>query len=128
MQPVPAWILSLAALMQPPAGVAPAAPRATFACSLQAGPRDAQVEALRALRAHSRTVTELPDGYAFVFPDDAGVAALLQVILAERRCCPFFRFELILDPDLGPVTLRARGPAGAKPFIRELLGAEEPAR
>lgn len=128
MPPVSAWILSLAALAQPAPGPAPAAPPEPFACSLRGGARDAQVAALHALATRSRTVEELPDGYAFVFAGDAGAVDLLHVVLAERRCCPFFRFELDFSPDLGPVTLRARGPADAKPFIRELLGADGPAR
>ncbi len=28
----------------------------------------------------------------------------------ERRCCPFFRFALVLDPDDGPLTMTITGP------------------
>lgn len=121
MHRIPVWILSLAALAQ---HVTPA----PLACTLLGNDRERQVAALRELRDTSRSLEELPDGYAFIFNDDAAAAALLQVVLAERRCCPFFTFELILAADLGPVTLRVHGPAGAKDFIRDLLGGEAPAR
>lgn len=61
---------------------------------------------------------ELQDGYEFLFPGtDALAAKLLQFITTERECCRFFTFELIFDPNLGPIRLRLRGPEGAKGFI-----------
>ncbi len=61
---------------------------------------------------------ELPDGYEFLFPGtDALAAKLLQFITQERDCCRFFTFELIFDPNLGPIRLRLRGPEGTKEFI-----------
>jgi hypothetical protein len=35
----------------------------------------------------------------------------------ERRCCPFFVFELELGPDEGPLWLRVTGGPGIKEFI-----------
>lgn len=144
MHRIPVWILSLAALAHLPAAAAALPPTVTaspatggvgkdvqpapLACMLQGNDRERQLAALRELRDTSRSLEELPDGYAFVFNDDTAAAALLQVVLAERRCCPFFTFELILPADLGPVTLRVHGPTDAKAFIRDLLGGEAPAR
>jgi hypothetical protein len=60
-------------------------------------------------------VDELEDGYAFVFPGSAEWAArLVELVNAERTCCPFFAFELVFQPDLGPVLLKIRRPEGAK--------------
>jgi len=50
------------------------------------------------------------------------VAGLLEVIVAERACCPFFTFELIFTPDQGPLWLRLLGPEGAKEVARTMLG------
>ena len=62
--------------------------------------------------------TELEDGYEFLFPGtDTWAARLLQFIKEERECCRFFTFELIFDPNLGPLRLRLRGPEGTKGFI-----------
>ena len=61
---------------------------------------------------------ELEDGYEFLFPGtDASAAKLLQFVTSERDCCRFFTFELIFEPNLGPIKLRLRGPEGTKGFI-----------
>jgi hypothetical protein len=63
---------------------------------------------------------ELDDGYAFVFPGEAAWAEkLVGFVVAERECCPFFSFELRFEPGGGPISLRVRGPEGAKEFVRE---------
>ena len=63
-------------------------------------------------------VSELPDGYAFRFPGERAWAdKLLAFISSERECCPFFTFELLFEPDGGPISLRMRGPEGTKEFI-----------
>ena len=49
------------------------------------------------------------------------IALLAKVITAERECCPFLRFELTAEPNLGPVTLSVTGPVAAKPFLKKLL-------
>jgi hypothetical protein len=68
-------------------------------------------------------VEELPDGYGMRFPDaEAMTARLVEFISFERRCCPFFTFELVFEPQEGPLWLRLRGPEGVKAFIREELG------
>lgn len=61
---------------------------------------------------------ELDDGYAFRFPSDDGwVRSLTEYVLYERGCCPFFRFEIILEPDGGSTWLRLRGGEDVKRFI-----------
>lgn len=74
----------------------------------------------RDLFAFAEHVAELPDGYAWRFPgDSAWHAKLLAFVATERRCCGFFRIELVFAPGLGPVELTLRGPEGTKAFIRE---------
>ena len=70
-------------------------------------------------------VSELNDGYEFAFPGGVGWAKrLVAFIDAERACCPFFTFELRFEPHGGRISLRMRGPEGAKEFVKaELLDA-----
>ena len=46
---------------------------------------------------------------------------LLDFIVFERACCPFFTFELTFEPDSGPIWLRLRGQEGVKEFIKQDL-------
>ena len=67
-------------------------------------------------------VKELEDGYAIRFPaTDEWVAQITQFIVVERTCCPFFIFELVFEPNQGPVWLKVRGPEGVKEFLRNGL-------
>ncbi len=70
----------------------------------------------------SRSITktrELPNGYAFEL--DSTRLSLRQLAAwtdFERRCCPFFDFQLAVRPSSGPLTLRLTGQHGIKMFIR----------
>jgi hypothetical protein len=69
-------------------------------------------------------VDELEDGYQFHFPGSAEWAArLTEFIVFERGCCPFFTFELIFEPEGGPIRLRVLGPEGAKEIAAELAAS-----
>lgn len=72
-----------------------------------------------AIKLHSsvQEVKELKNGFAFKLPADA-VVATSQWINYERKCCPFFDFELQIAKDEGPVWLRITGDKGIKDFIR----------
>jgi hypothetical protein len=78
------------------------------------------------LLAHFRSAVieteELPNGYAFRVPGDGKWFAITaEMIVAERECCPFLAFELVAQPNMGPVTVRVTGPAGAKEFLKTIL-------
>jgi hypothetical protein len=45
------------------------------------------------------------------------LAQLAEWISFERKCCPFFKFEIELEPESGPVWLSLTGRAGVKEFI-----------
>ena len=90
-----------------------------IACSLAGGEQERRREAVGGLFTTSRLVGELEDGYRFAFPGYAGWAMrLMEFVVSERSCCPFFRFELDFRPG-GEILLRTRGPAGTKQFISE---------
>jgi hypothetical protein len=68
------------------------------------------------------TTDELADGYLFRIPGDKKwIAVVADLIMAERECCPFLRFELVAEPGMGPITLRMTGPPGTKDFIKSFL-------
>jgi len=65
---------------------------------------------------------ELRDGYAFCVPGDGkSIATIAEMIVAERECCPFLTFELVAQPDMGPVIVRVTGPAGSRDFLKTVL-------
>lgn len=65
---------------------------------------------------------ELSGGYVFRVPGDKKSLALVaDLILAERECCPFLKFELTAEPQMGPLALRVTGPNGTKEFLRTIL-------
>ena len=48
-----------------------------------------------------------------------------ELAVAEQRCCPFFRFTLVLDG--GMVQLTVQAPPEAAPFLASLTGpTDEP--
>lgn len=64
-------------------------------------------------------VEELPDGYAFHFPNEPGAfMALANFVEHERQCCPFFHFEIEVAPHGGPFRLRMTGVEGVKEYMQ----------
>ena len=64
-----------------------------------------------------------PDGVALRYaPEPASIAALAELIQVERRCCPFLRFRLTVEPGGGPIWLELTGPAGTREFLASELG------
>jgi hypothetical protein len=89
-----------------------------IACTLTGAEHAQRQQAVRDLFRNVDTVQELPDGYAFRFPsDDYAFTSLAEFIAVERRCCPFFTFALIAEPDGGPLWLHLRGSAEIKAFV-----------
>jgi hypothetical protein len=75
---------------------------------------------LPSLIAGAEAREELEDGYRFRFAKADVLAHLLRVIEAERKCCRFLRFEVLLEPDLGPISLTVTGPPGTREFLAAL--------
>ena len=95
------------------------AKRLPVACELsEGGQRSRREEISRELFSGCRDVRELEDGYEFVFPGgEEWIEGLARFVAVERGCCRFFAFELLFEPNLGPVSLRMRGPVGTKEFL-----------
>ena len=94
------------------------------ACALTAAElRARRHEVLELLRGHGRDRRPLPNGYRLGFePSDDLMVSLAALIETERACCPFLSFQLIVEPDHGPVSLELTGPAGTREFLEAELG------
>lgn len=88
--------------------------------------REREALLLARFKAAVSETTELPDGFAFHAPGDkTWISLLAELMVAERECCPFMRFELTAEPNMGPVALSVTGPPGAKEFLKKLLCTAE---
>jgi hypothetical protein len=66
-----------------------------------------------------QAIRELPDGYAFLLPNETMLLRkAVDFIANERLCCPFFGFTLEIEPEGGALWLRLTGREGVKPFIQ----------
>lgn len=90
------------------------------ACSLSdAEFRERRATLLASFQSAVIKTDELPDGYRFSISDgDDQIATVAELIAAERHCCRFLKFELIVTSSSEPLVLRVTGPAGAKDFLR----------
>ena len=90
-----------------------------IACELPvAGLAERREELKRDLFSGCEGTKELDDGYEFVFQGGTDWAEkLVRFVVSERGCCRFFAFELLFEPDGGPISLRMRGPEGTKEFV-----------
>lgn len=99
------------------------------ACSLTTAElRDREAKLLAQFKSAVVETEELQDGCAFRIPGDASwIRLLAELIVAERECCPFLTFEVAVEPNKGPMTVRVTGPDGTKEFLRTILGkADDP--
>jgi hypothetical protein len=93
-----------------------------LACTLTASQQKTRNTELQTLFKHVQQTNELSDGYALRFPgDETWANTLVQFITYERACCPFFTFELVFEPQQGPIWLHLRGPEGVKAIVENMI-------
>ena len=69
-------------------------------------------------------LTEEVDGFTLTFHAAPGLGdEVARWIAGERRCCPFFVFDVTGDRGDGSFALRVAGPEGAKEILRAGLAA-----
>jgi hypothetical protein len=81
------------------------------------------------IRDRAMGLEEVEAGFRVRLPNEPeSCTRALELILLERRCCPFLSFELAFEPGEGEVRLTVGGPAGVKQFLREngILGCALP--
>jgi hypothetical protein len=93
-----------------------------IACTLTpADLRTRRDQLLPGLLEQAEARAELPNGCRYRFAVSADrLQAITNVIDAERQCCRFFRFQVTVEPDLGPVWLDVTGPDGTREFLADL--------
>jgi hypothetical protein len=77
---------------------------------------------LASLLRQAEAQEQLPDGLRLRFAATSEtLASLLRAVDAERHCCRFLRFAIIIEPDGGPMFLELSGPPGTGEFVAALL-------
>ena len=91
-------------------------------CLTSAELREREATLLAKFRSAVIETQELANGYAFRVPGEGEwIGVIVEMIVAERKCCPFLTFELIAQAGMGPVMVCVTGPAGAKDFLKALF-------
>ena len=92
-------------------------------CTLQPGELNARAsELLPGVVGLATNRTRIEHGLRFEFtPADDTLRAIATMIIAERRCCRFLRFQLAVEPNEGPMTLDLIGPEGAPEFLEAMF-------
>src|SRR5881275_3152676 len=71
--------------------------------------------------ARAESTEFVPNGARWRFrPSSELMLALATMIDAERRCCPFLRFQVVAEAGNGPVWLEVTGPVGTREFLERL--------
>ena len=95
-----------------------------IACDLTVFPsekRNSHEEQSLSIVKTSKKIVELKDGYSFHHDySDEAFTSIAKWITGESKCCPFFTFELALEPtDKGyEIALRLRGSNEIKEFLK----------
>lgn len=99
----------------------------SFVCNIGAIPREMRSTHARLTQAIIQAIDdkkELPDGYAFrLAPGKITGQQLVEWIDLERKCCPFFGFEICWEKENGPLSLHLTGDDGVKALIELELGS-----
>ena len=90
-----------------------------IACTLAPGElSQRREELLPGLIRQATAIADLENGVALTFAASSDVLQLItRMIDAERQCCRFFRFQLTIEPDGGPLRLDVTGPPGTRDFL-----------
>jgi hypothetical protein len=92
-------------------------------CTLTPGQLSQKRDALLpGLARRAVSVDRIEGGYEMRFdPSSVSLAAIAQVVHAERQCCRFLRFDVAVSPQGGSITMRVTGAHGTREFLDDLL-------
>lgn len=92
-----------------------------LACTLSDADLQVRSREVADLFAQATAVEELADGYAFAFPaSDDWAHQLLDFVVFERACCPFYTFGLRFPSPHEAMWLDVRG---ERAEVKEMLRA-----
>jgi hypothetical protein len=78
------------------------------------------------VRVSAIRATELPAGFAYEFPAEPEVLAMLGRLIAfEHDCCKFLTFRVDLPAGQATAILEVTGPPESKAVIADFLGGEK---
>jgi hypothetical protein len=96
--------------------------QAPFACNLKAFTPDQRARHHQLIVRFTSAVTEireLKDGYSLhIDTVQAPLVDIAEWVDLERRCCPFFDFQMDVHGEDGSLWLSLKGREGVKDFIR----------
>ncbi|MEO6721393.1 MAG: hypothetical protein ABIN67_13575 [Ferruginibacter sp.] len=79
-----------------------------------------KTEVIAGLKANILERRELDNGYQYSFNgSDEMIDNITSFIKAERACCSFFTFNLLIEDDSTNILLEITGPDSAKKFINQ---------
>ena len=97
-----------------------------FYCNLKAftpAERARHEQLSKKLREARVEIKELSNGFAFRLQNESvSLPDVAEWVSGERKCCPFFDFEIDFQGDGGPLWLELKGKDGVKQFIRSEFG------
>ena len=78
-------------------------------CNLPADSQAARRVDVFEVLASAMSAKSLADGVELSFPNtDDTASSIFGLVLAERNCCPQFHYEIVFEPNHGPLQLRVR--------------------
>ena len=94
-----------------------------IACSLGADAlRSRRTGLLAELLGLVEAREELPEGLRLRFaPTTETLSMIAAAVEAERQCCRFLRFAVVVEPYGGSIVLEFTGPPGTRDFLSALL-------
>ena len=100
-------------------------------CSLTGAEFTDRVEKLKQeIFSKLKSREETADGYIYYFEDEGNMAeSILEMMVLEKQCCPFFKFDLSILPFRQGIALQLSGSPAVKDFLQDfeadLLGSNQ---
>ena len=97
-------------------------PHPPIACTLGPAARADREALIRTIFSEAQRVELLADRLdARIQGTARGIRQVAELMVIERECCRFLRFEVTAEPDLGPIDLAITGPPGTGEVLRAWL-------
>ena len=98
----------------------------TLACKLTGPEFQKRIKELQErVFSSAKSYEKLEEGYLFHFDDEGDfLITLIDYMLAEQVCCPFFDFDLKIRSNNGGISWKISGPPDAKKLIEMILSEE----
>ncbi len=91
-------------------------------CTLDAPQLRTRLAAWRELRDRAQAVEPSPDGARLVLPAEEPMHRVMDLVVSEAECCPFYTFTILVEGPDRRLEISA-GPGGG-PAVQALLGLD----